>query len=95
MCPVLRCVRVVYPVGQGENMTEKKVRFGYFPHTGNKPNDEKRQIVKMLYNSGLSMRQVADRMGVTFQAVHSMLHRMGATVRDSGGSMGSHSRRKK
>jgi hypothetical protein len=76
-------------------MTEKKVRFGYFPHTGNKPNDEKRQIVRMLYNSGLSMRQVADRMGVSFQAVHSMLHRMGAVVRDAGGSTGSHSRRKK
>lgn len=92
---VLRCVGVVFPMGQGEAMTEKKVRFGYFPHTGNKPNDEKRQIVRMLYNSGLSMRQVADRMGVTFQAVHSMLHRMGAVVRDSGGSTGSHSRRKK
>jgi len=48
-------------------MTEKKIRFSYFPHTGNKPNDEKRQIVKMLYYSGLSMREVAERMGVTFQ----------------------------
>ena len=76
-------------------MTEKKVRFGYFPNTGNKPNDEKRDVVKMLYYSGLSVRQVADRMGVSFQAIHSMLHRMGATVRKPGGSMGSHSRRKK
>lgn len=77
-------------------MTEKKVvRFGFFPHTGNRPNDEKRQIVKMLYNSGLSVRQVSDRMGVSFQAVHSMLQRMGAPLRPSGGSTGGHSRRKK
>jgi len=42
-------------------MTEKKIRFSYFPHTGNKPNDEKRQIVKMLYYSGLSMRSATSR----------------------------------
>lgn len=77
-------------------MTEPRiVKFGYFPNTGNKPNDEKRQIVRMLYNSGLSVRQVSLRMGVTFQAVHSMLQRMGVTLRPSGGSTGTHSRRKK
>ncbi len=77
-------------------MTEKRVvRFGYFPNTGNKPNEEKRQIVRMLYNTGLSTRQVAERMGVTFQAVHSMLRRSGVQLRGHGGSTGSHSRRKK
>jgi DNA invertase Pin-like site-specific DNA recombinase len=86
---------MVYPVGQGEAVTEKKVRFGYFPHTGNKPNDEKRQIVRMLYNSGLPMRVVADRMGVSFQAVHSMLHRMGLPVRGHGGMVGSRRKKKK
>lgn len=74
---------------------EKVARFVYFPHTGNKPNDEKRQIVRMLYNSGLSVRDVSARMGVTFQAVHSMLVRMGVRRRPAGGSTGSHSRRKK
>ena len=75
--------------------TERKIRFGYFPHTGNRPNEEKREIVRMLYNSGLPMRAVADRMGVSFQAVHSMLHRMGMVVRGHGGMTGSHSRKKK
>ena len=74
---------------------EKVARFLYFPNTGNKPNDEKRQIVRMLYNSGLSVRDVSARMGVTFQAVHSMLVRMGVRRRPVGGSTGSHSRRKK
>jgi DNA invertase Pin-like site-specific DNA recombinase len=82
-------------VAQVAEKPERKVRFGYFPHTGNKPNEEKREIVRMLYNSGLPMRAVADRMGVSFQAVHSMLHRMGMTVRGHGGMTGSHSRKKK
>jgi DNA invertase Pin-like site-specific DNA recombinase len=82
-------------VGKVVEKAERKVRFVYFPHTGNKPNEEKREIVRMLYNSGLPMRAVAERMGVSFQAVHSMLHRMGMRVRGHGGMTGSHSRKKK
>jgi len=41
------------------------------------------------------MRVVADRMGVSFQAVHSMLHRMGLPVRGHGGMVGSRRKKKK
>jgi len=41
---------------------------------------------------GLSIRQVAERMGVTFQAVQSMLARRGIPRRPRGGNTGTHSR---
>ncbi len=64
-------------------------------HTGNKPNDERRTQVRDLYLSGLTVRAVADKVGVTFQAVQSMLDRMGVPRRPRGGNTGSHSRRRK
>jgi transposase len=64
-------------------------------HTGNKPNDERRNQVRDLYLSGLTVRAVADKVGVTFQAVQSMLNRMGVPRRPRGGNTGSHSRRRK
>jgi transposase len=64
-------------------------------HTGNKPNDERRNQVRDLYLSGLTVRAVADKVGVTFQAVQSMLDRMGVPRRPRGGNTGSHSRRRK
>lgn len=64
-------------------------------HTGNKPNDERRNQVRDLYLSGLTVRAVADKVGVTFQAVQSMLTRMGVPRRPRGGNTGSHSRRRK
>lgn len=67
----------------------------YFRHTGNKPNDEKRQIVIMLYRSGLTLRECAKRMGITYQAVHFLLKRSGEPLRGRGGNYGSHSRKKK
>lgn len=69
--------------------------FHYFPHTGNKPNEEKRQVAAMLYNSGFSLRTVAEKMGITFQAVYGLLKRQGVALRGRGGHQGSHSRRKK
>ena len=62
------------------------------PHTGSRPNYERRDRVKQLYRSGLSVRQIAKEIGVSFQAVHSMLERMGIPRRQRGGNTGSHSR---
>lgn len=64
-------------------------------HFGNKPNTERRERVKLLYEQGLTVREVADAVGVTFQAVQSMLDRMGVPRRPRGGNMGAHSRHKK
>jgi hypothetical protein len=59
------------------------------------PNHERRAQVKALYESGLSVRQIAAQIGVTFQAVQSMLVRMGVPRRSRGGNQGPHSRHKK
>jgi transposase len=64
-------------------------------HTGNEPNHVRRARVLALYRSGLSIRAVAAEVGVTFQAVHGMLQRMGEPRRKAGGNMGSHSRHRK
>jgi hypothetical protein len=64
-------------------------------HAGNVPHEIRRAKVLALYQSGLSVRAVAEEVGVTFQAVHSMLQRMGVTMRPRGGNMGGHSRHRK
>lgn len=64
-------------------------------HTGNLPNEAKRQKVADLYLSGLTVREVAREVGVTFQAVHSMLVRMGVSLRPRGGNNGPHSRHRR
>lgn len=66
-----------------------------FAHTGRRPNDERRQAVLAMYESGMSIRAVADVMMVTPQAVQSMLSRMGQPRRPRGGNRGSHSRHHK
>ena len=66
-----------------------------FAHTGRKPNIERRQAVATLYQSGLSIHGVSELIGVSPQAVHSMLQRMGITLRPRGGNQGSHSRHRK
>ena len=58
-------------------------------------NIQKRDRVRTLYESGLSIRQVAKEVGVTFQAVQSMLDRMGVPRRMRGGNTGSHSRHRR
>jgi transposase len=67
----------------------------YADHTGNVPNAERRHTVIVLYESGLSIRAVAARIGVTFQAVHRMLHRAGVPMRPRGHNVGHHSRHRK
>lgn len=65
------------------------------PHLGPKPNKERRALVASMYRAGMSVRQIAAECGVTFQAVHGMLHRIGMTMRKPGGNQGSHSRHRK
>lgn len=69
--------------------------MGKRQHTGNKPDLEKRAEAVRLYQTGLSLRQVGLLMGITFQAVHSLLTRSGIPLRKRGGNQGAHSRRKK
>lgn len=67
----------------------KRVRFS---HTGCAPNEDRRQAVAALYQSGMSIRAVGELVGVSPQAVHSMLERMNIERRPRGGNQGGHSR---
>ena len=67
----------------------------YARHVGNTPNEARRHTVRVLYESGLSLRMVADRIGVTYQAVHALLQRSGVVLRTRGCNVGTHSRHKK
>ena len=67
----------------------------YARHVGNTPNEARRHTVRVLYESGLSLRMVADRIGVTYQAVHALLQRSGVVLRPRGCNVGTHSRHKK
>lgn len=73
----------------------KMTRIDRFAHTGRRPNEDRRQAVLALYESGMSISAVSEIMGVTPQAVHSMLQRMGAPRRPQGGNRGSHSRHRR
>ena len=66
-----------------------------FLHTGRKPNEDRRQAVSSMYQGGMSLRAIADMVGVTPQAVQSMLTRMSIQRRPPGGNTGGHSRHKK
>jgi hypothetical protein len=72
-----------------------RVSRAYARHVGNTPNDARRHTVRVLYESGLSLRMVADRIGVTYQAVHALLQRSGVVLRPRGCNVGTHSRHKK
>lgn len=65
-----------------------------FRHTGRYPNKARRDAVAAMYKAGMSIRVIATRVGTTYQAVHSLLQRMGVPLRPRGGNTGSHSRRK-
>ncbi|MGA0134227.1 MAG: helix-turn-helix domain-containing protein [Opitutales bacterium] len=61
-----------------------------------RPIDEKRRTqIRRLYAAGLTLRQIGAALDVTYQAVHSMLERMGVPRRPRGGNQGAHSRRRK
>lgn len=69
--------------------------LGAIAHTGRKANELRRTRVRDLYESGLSIRQVAAHVGTSYQAVQAMLKRIGIQRRPPGGNQGSHSRHKK
>ena len=56
---------------------------------------ERRALITSLYAQGQTTRQIAERLGISYQAVHQMLQRLDIPRRPRGGNMGSHSRRKK
>ena len=74
-------------------MTPEKLYKG-LPDSGATPNLARRELVKSMYEEGMTLRQIAKSLGITYQAVHSMLQRTGVTLRPRGGNTGSHSRRK-
>jgi transposase len=59
------------------------------------PDLVKREEVATLYASGMSIRQIAEKLGKSFQAIQSMLVRMGIPRRPRGGNQGPHSRHRK
>lgn len=71
------------------------LRVKRFPHTGRKPNENRRHAVVALYTNGMSIHEVGALIGVSPQAVHSMLQRMGIPRRPRGGNKGGHSRHRK
>lgn len=59
------------------------------------PRAERRARLLAMYQSGMTLRQIAAAMGVSFQAIHETLRRAGARFRPRGGNNGSHSRHAK
>jgi predicted DNA-binding protein YlxM (UPF0122 family) len=51
--------------------------------------------MKAMYAKGLTLRQIAEKLGVTHQAVHQQLTRAGVPMRPRGGNTGAHSRHRK
>lgn len=54
-----------------------------------------REVVKTLYEVGMSLRQMATQLGKSHQSIQQMLARMGVPRRPAGGNQGSHSRHRK
>lgn len=52
----------------------------------------RRQLAIAFYESGLSLRAIAIRMNISWQAVHAILRRAGVPMRTRGGNQGAHSR---
>ena len=76
----------------GKRQKAKREKLDRLGHTGSAPNQHRRRVVATLYQSGLSMRDIAAIVGVSFQAVQSLCKRMGLPVRPPGGNQGAHSR---
>ena len=73
----------------------RKKRAPAKEHRGNKPNDARRRSVITMYEGGLSLREIAEARGVSFQAVHAMLERAHVPMRSPGGNQGGHSRHRR
>lgn len=75
-------------------MTPKQIR-DKLPFVGSIPDIARRELVGSMYQSGMTLRQVAEALGITYQAVHSLLVRANIPLRPRGGSTGGHSRHRK
>ena len=56
---------------------------------------ERRARLVTMYTGGMTLRQIAASVGVSFQAIHDCLKRAGVTFRRRGGNNGPHSRHAK
>lgn len=75
-------------------MTPKQLR-DTLPRVGGIPDLARRELVGSMYQSGMTLREVGKSLGISYQAVYSLLKRAGIPVRPRGGSTGSHSRHRK
>jgi transposase len=77
-------------------MDERKPRKKHapYPDQHKEARAARREHAKELYAQGYSLRQIAVRMGITYQAVHYLLNRQEVAMRPRGGNQGAHSRHK-
>lgn len=73
----------------------EKVYQGQYPSKQSEKGRERREAIRAMYEQGKSLRAISTEVGVTFQAVHQILRRMGVPMRPRGGNQGSHSRHAK
>ena len=74
--------------------TPKQIRDA-LPFVGGVPDIARRELVGSMYAAGLTLRQVATELGISYQAVYALLKRSGVPIRPRGGSTGGHSRHRK
>lgn len=65
------------------------------PRLGKAPDEARRTFVADLYCKGLTIRRIAELLGVSSQNVHKLLTKAGVPRRPRGGNTGSHSRHRR
>jgi len=75
-------------------MTPKQMR-DKLPHLGGVPDLARRDLISTMYKEGYTIRRIAEDLGISYQAVHAMLKRIGVELRPRGGNFGSHSRHRR
>ena len=75
-------------------MTIKK-QWDHLPRIGPYPDLARRTMVCELYFGGMTIRQIAAAVEVSYQAIHKLLKEAGVPLRPRGGNTGTHSRRKR
>ena len=72
-----------------------KQQWDRLPHIGPYPDLARRAMVCDLYFNGMTIRQIATAVNVSYQAIHKLLKDAGVPLRPRGGNTGPHSRRKR
>ena len=75
-------------------MSESRKKYKEYPKQDPKARAARRAHAKELYKKGYALRQIAVRMGITYQAVHYLLKQQDVPMRPRGGNQGAHSRHK-